>query len=173
MPFIRSVFFALALALTPTVGNAQAPKDKFITVQPPGQWLASQFIGSAVTNQAGENIGNVNDLLFDKSGRIANVVIGVGGFLGIGEKNVAVAFSTLSVTADSEGKRVIQAPLSREHLQSAPDFKPTEKTVYMRAKEQATEMGRKAMDKASELKDEAARRLEEMRSQNNKSPPAK
>jgi PRC-barrel domain len=59
---------------------AQASKGHdFVTVQPTGQWLASQFMGQPVTNDAGENIGNISDLLFDKSGRIANVVIGVGG----------------------------------------------------------------------------------------------
>ena len=54
-----------------------------------------------VTNEAGESIGNVSDLLFDKSGRIVTVVIGVGGFLGIGEKSVAVPFASLTVAADA------------------------------------------------------------------------
>ena len=46
---------------------------------------------------------------------------------------------------------------------TAPDFQATEKTTYMRAKEQATEMGRKALDKAAELKEKASRKIEEMR----------
>jgi hypothetical protein len=132
-------------------------------VQPAGQWLASQFIGQPVTNAAGEKIGDINDLLLDKSGRAENVVIGVGGFLGIGEKNVAISYGALEITADANGKRVISVALSKERLQAAPEFKATEKTVFMRAREQAAEMGQKAVDKASELKDKAARTIEDMR----------
>ena len=147
--------FALALLASPVPGFAQASKDNFVTVQPAGQWLASQFMGQPVTNDAGENIGSISDLLFDKSGRIANVVIGVGGFLGIGEKSIALPYSALSITADPEGKRVVKVAVSKDQLKAAPDFKATEKTVYMRAKERAGEMGEKALDKARELKDKA------------------
>ncbi len=152
---------AAALAQTtpsPTPGNTQ-----FVTVQPQGEWLGSLFLGQAVTNQAGETIGDVNDVLFDKTGRISTVVIGIGGFLGIGEKSVAVPFPTLSFTADANGKRVVMAPLSRERLQAAPEFKATEKSMYMRAKETATEYGQKAIDKARELGDKAGKKIEEMR----------
>ncbi|HEU4379302.1 MAG TPA: PRC-barrel domain-containing protein [Hyphomicrobiaceae bacterium] len=155
---------AATLLLAPVAGLAQTAKpEAFVTVQPADQWLASQFIGQAVSNDAGEVIGDINDLLFDKSGKIANVVIGVGGFLGIGEKGVAIPYAALDITADANGKRVIKAALSRERLHSAPDFRATEKTTYMRAKEQAADMGQKALDTASELKEKASRKLEEMR----------
>jgi hypothetical protein len=106
----------------------------------------------------GEAIGDINDLLFDKSGRIANVVIGVGGFLGIGQKDVAIPYGDLAITADANGKRVIKVGLSRERLHTAPEFRATEKTTYMRAKEQASDLGQKALDKASELKTRPAAR---------------
>src|SRR5215813_8474776 len=145
---------ALLLAVAPL--HAQTAKSEdFVTVQPAGQWLAGQFIGQAVTNQAGETIGNINDLLFDKGGRIVNVVIGGGGFLGIGEKNVAMPYTALSITADANGKRVLKLAVSKEQLMAAPDFKATEKTVYMRAKEKAGEMGEHALEKARELRDKA------------------
>ena len=102
-------------------------------------------------------------MLFDKGGRVSNVVIGVGGFLGIGEKNVGLPYSSLSITADANGKRVVGAALSKEQLQAAPEFQPTEKTVYMRAKEQATEMGQKALDKTRELTDKAGKKMDEMK----------
>jgi len=156
--------FAASLLLAPVAGLAQTGSaERFVTVQPADQWLASQFIGQGATNQAGETIGSINDLLFDKSGRIANVVIGVGGFLGIGEKAVAIPYSALAITADGNGKRVIKVGLSRERLNKAPDFRATEKTTYMRAKEQAGDLGQKAVDKATELKDKAGRKIEEMR----------
>ena len=84
-------------------------------------------------NAAGETIGDINDLLFDKNGRVSTVVVGVGGFLGIGERNVAFPFSALSITADKDGKRLITAPYSKEVLQAAPEFRATERTPYMRA----------------------------------------
>jgi len=114
-------------------------------------------------DQAGETIGDINDLLFDKSGRIATAVIGVGGFLDLGERNVAVPFNSLSFTADANGKRVVTVPLSKERLQAAPEFRATERTVYMRAKETAGEIGQKAVDKARELGDMADKKIEEMR----------
>jgi sporulation protein YlmC with PRC-barrel domain len=156
--------FVAALILAPATGWTQTGKpEAFVTVQPAGQWLARQFIGQPVTNDAGERVGDINDLLFDKSGQVSIVVLGVGGFLGVGEKNVAIAFGSLTITADDNGKRVIAVPLSKDRLQAAPDFKSTEKTVYMRAKEQATEMGQKAVDTAKELKDKAAKKMEDMR----------
>jgi sporulation protein YlmC with PRC-barrel domain len=161
-----SALLATALLLGPATGWSQTGKSEgFVTVQPAGQWLVSQFIGQRVTNDAGEQIGNINDVLFDKSGQISTAVIGVGGFLGIGEKNVAVPFGSLSITADADGKRVLSVPLSKDRLQAAPDFKPTEKTVYMRAKEQASEMGQKAIDTAKELKDKAGKTIEGMKSE--------
>jgi hypothetical protein len=156
--------FAVALLLAPLPVPAQTTKsEEFVAVQPAGQWLAKQFIGQAVTNPASETIGDINDLLFDKSGRIANVVIGVGGFLGIGEKNVAIPYSSLVITAAADGKRVVSVPLSKERLQAAPEFRPTEKTGYMRAKEDAAEMGKKAVDAARDLADKAGKKIEEMK----------
>ena len=159
-----SALAATALLLGPATGWTQSGKsESFVTVQPPGQWLVSQFIGQRVTNSAGEHVGDINDLLFNKSGQVSTVVIGVGGFLGIGEKNVAIPFGSLSITAGPDGRRVLGVPLSKDRLQAAPDFKPTEKTVYMRAKEQAIEMGHKTVDKAVELKDQAAQKIEDMK----------
>ena len=147
--------FAALLLLAPATGLAQTGSvERFVTVQPADQWLASQFIGQGVSNQAGETIGSINDLLFDKSGRIV---------IGIGEKEVAIPYSALAITADGNGTRVIKVGLSRERLNKAPNFRATEKTTYMRAKEQAGDLRQKALDKASELKDKAGLKIEEMR----------
>ena len=157
--------FAATLLFAPAALAQTNKAESFVTVQPAGQWLVSHFIGQPVTNQAGERVGDINDVLFDKSGQISTVVIGVGGFLGIGEKNVAIPFGSLSITADPDGKRVVGVPLSKDRLQAAPEFKPTEKTTYMRAREQAGEIGQKAVDKAKELKDQAAKKIEDTKSQ--------
>lgn len=63
-----------------------------------GSWRASKLMGMSVYNQANEKLGEVNELLVDPAGKISAVVIGVGGFLGMGEHDVAVSMSQLTVT---------------------------------------------------------------------------
>jgi hypothetical protein len=57
-----------------------------------GNWRASKVVGLSVYNDANESLGSINDLLTDKSGNIKAVIIGVGGFLGVGEHLVAIPF---------------------------------------------------------------------------------
>jgi sporulation protein YlmC with PRC-barrel domain len=59
------------------------------------EWRASKVIGINVYNDANEKIGDINELLLDRSGKIANVIIGVGGFLGVGEHNVAIEYNKI------------------------------------------------------------------------------
>jgi sporulation protein YlmC with PRC-barrel domain len=60
-----------------------------------GDWRASKIVGVNVYNNNNENVGSINDLLMDKNGTIKAVVIGVGGFLGMGEHLVAVSFDKI------------------------------------------------------------------------------
>ena len=53
------------------------------------------MVGLKIYNDSNESLGSVNDLLFDKDGKIAAAVIGVGGFLGVGEHYVAVPFEKI------------------------------------------------------------------------------
>ncbi|WP_243369332.1 PRC-barrel domain-containing protein [Microvirga solisilvae] len=57
-----------------------------------GQWRASKLEGLNVYNQNNEKIGDISEMLVDQSGKIQAVVVGVGGFLGIGERDVALPF---------------------------------------------------------------------------------
>lgn len=63
-----------------------------MTQMQPGQWRASKLEGLNVYNENNEKIGDISEMLVDESGKIQAVVIGVGGFLGIGERNVAIPF---------------------------------------------------------------------------------
>jgi hypothetical protein len=76
---------------------------KFINAQGGDQWLSSNFIGTDVVGADNEKIGDVSDILFDKSGNIVGYVVGVGGFLGIGAKNVALAPSSFQVMPAGTG----------------------------------------------------------------------
>ena len=55
-----------------------------------GNWRASKMVGLSVYNDKNESVGSINDFLTDKNGKITAVIIGVGGFLGVGEHLVAV-----------------------------------------------------------------------------------
>jgi sporulation protein YlmC with PRC-barrel domain len=60
-----------------------------------GEWRASKLAGVDIYNEANEKIGNIHDVIVDRSGKVANVILGVGGVLGVGEHYVAVAFDKL------------------------------------------------------------------------------
>ncbi|MGV3489834.1 MAG: PRC-barrel domain-containing protein [Devosia sp.] len=87
--------------------------------------LATEIIGKQVYSSAAtdaENIGNINNLVVGETGDVAAVIIGVGGFLGIGEKNVAVNYAELEwVTAEDGSERYVLAT-TKEALETAPAF---------------------------------------------------
>ncbi|SEQ11791.1 PRC-barrel domain-containing protein [Devosia sp. YR412] len=87
--------------------------------------LGSRLIGQPVFSTAGddaEEIGNISDLVFSEDGQITAVVIGVGGFLGIGEKAVAVDFGALEFTLAADNTERWVLPTTAEALTAAPDF---------------------------------------------------
>ena len=63
-------------------------------------WRASKVVGLSVYNDNNESLGSINDLLTDKSGNIKAVVLGVGGFLGVGEHLVAVPFDKIKFVSE-------------------------------------------------------------------------
>jgi len=87
---LASVAFAQSPSATTDKATTAAPAAASDTSSFRGSWRTSKLVGLNVYNDSNESIGSVNDLLTDKSGDIKAVVIGVGGFLGIGEHLVAV-----------------------------------------------------------------------------------
>ncbi|GGI19153.1 PRC-barrel domain-containing protein [Bradyrhizobium guangdongense] len=86
----------VAFAQNPTTTtDKSAPAASATTTSASGEWRASKMAGVKVYNEANENIGSINDLLMDKSGAVKIAVIGVGGFLGMGEHLVAVPYEKL------------------------------------------------------------------------------
>jgi sporulation protein YlmC with PRC-barrel domain len=88
---LATVAFAQSPTTPADTGKAPAPataSDMSSSFQ--GTWRASKMVGLSVYNDSNESLGSINDLLTDKSGNIKAVVIGVGGFLGVGEHLVAV-----------------------------------------------------------------------------------
>ena len=83
------------VALAPAAGHAQTDGD-FLMRQEADQMLVGNVLGIDVVGAAGENIGNVDDVVADREGRILGIVVGVGGFLGMGQKDVAIPMDALS-----------------------------------------------------------------------------
>src|SRR5437879_4608215 len=112
---------------------------KFIAAQGTDQWVFSKFKGTDVLGPDNAHIGNVSDMLFDKNGKIFGLIVGVGGFLGIGEKSVAIdmsafqpvpadaansAGSNSAVSSSSNDPTNVKLKVSwtKDQLKSAPDF---------------------------------------------------
>ncbi len=161
-----------ALLANPASAQTTSPAsiNQFITAQPANEWMARVFIGAKVRNATGDMVGDINDLIFDRSGRISTVVLGVGGFLGVGEKSVAVAYSALTVSVDKDGKRLITVAFSSEALKLAPNFVATEKTTLEAVEDKAIELGKKTSEKAGQIKDQALKKIEEMQQDAPKKP---
>lgn len=102
--------------------SAMASHPRFLSRQEPGEWLASNLIGKPVINANNEAIGDIDDLVTDKDGKVIAVIIGAGGFLGIGEKEVAVSYEDLQVGRDENNNVKVIADLSNSMLTTAPDY---------------------------------------------------
>ena len=109
-----------AFAQSPSATTDSATTDRATTAAPvapsdasslKGSWRTSKLVGLNVYNDSNESLGSINDLLTDKNGDIKAVVIGVGGFLGVGEHLVAVAFDKV---------KFVDEPIAYTGASSAP-----------------------------------------------------
>ena len=90
-----------------------------------GQLLVSSFIGQTVYESDAADaasVGKLNDLITSPEGEIQAAVIGVGGFLGVGEKDVAVSPDQLQLATRSDGKKWLVIKATKEQLTEAPSF---------------------------------------------------
>ena len=96
--------------------------SQFLTKQESTDMLASNLIGQTVVNSQDESIGDISDLVTDESGKVIAVLVGTGGFLGLGEKDVALGYQDLRFVRDENGAIKVIANVSQETLASAPDY---------------------------------------------------
>jgi sporulation protein YlmC with PRC-barrel domain len=152
---------APAAAPAPTVTKVvQVPKGVFRRGQPVNQYsIKERLLGAKVVNKAGEQIGDIEDLiLLAGSNTIDTVIIGVGGVLGVGEKKIGVAYEALTI-ATKEGKRTITLDTNKDVLAAVQPYKYAEppKTVLQKA----TEATKAAAQKASEATKSAVEKAKE------------
>src|ERR1700719_4913381 len=148
---VSALLVSGALAQTNPPANSPDAKShvtetkspKFIQAQGTDKWAFSRFKGTDVLGPDNAKVGSVTDMLFDKSGKIDGLIVGVGGFLGIGEKNVAIdmsAFQTVpasstnattgtgntgtpSAAAPEDPTHVnLKVTWTKDQLKAAPDF---------------------------------------------------
>ena len=159
---------ATAPAATPAVKPVAIPRGVFVTGQTPGQWLAKdRLIGAKVQNKDGVIIGDIEDLIVNPiTNQISGVIMGSGGFLGVGEKKIGVALTAL-VQTTKDGKTVITLPsATKEVLAAVPAFQRAEpkKSLVDRTKEKAKELTDKtketAKDAAAAVKEKAGPAIE-------------
>ena len=83
----------------PMAAPAPAPKPAATTAKAPASksslWRASKLVGLNVYNEQNEKLGDISEILLDKSGKVEGVIIGVGGFLGLGQRDIKVELSKL------------------------------------------------------------------------------
>ncbi|TNM65961.1 PRC-barrel domain-containing protein [Aliirhizobium smilacinae] len=113
--------------MAPAAGSAMsaAGDAAYLTQQTETQVSANEYIGKQIYNAGDESIGKVNDLILEQNGGIVAAVVGVGGFLGIGAKDVALPMSKVSLTRDAANNNDVRLTTTEtaEALQAAPEFK--------------------------------------------------
>ena len=154
-----SLMSSAALAQTPqpnagsttvTATTTSVTATSWMTQEAAGQWRTSKMIGLHVYNNDNERIGDISELIVDRGGKLEAVVVGVGGFLGLGEHDVAIPYgqinwayqpmqssrtntSTTPMTTGAAANRTPVGPrsypdhavlaMTRDQLKAAPEFK--------------------------------------------------
>jgi sporulation protein YlmC with PRC-barrel domain len=96
----------------------------FVQQQDQSEWRSSKLVGTSVYGPDNKSIGSIDDLIVDQQGAIKAAVIGVGGFLGVGQKDVAVPFDALRIhrKANSSSIDKITVSYTKDQLSNAPKF---------------------------------------------------
>lgn len=99
---------------------AASAADKVEVQQAANEWRVDWITGTNVTSPDGENIGSISDLIVDgDTGEMKAAIVGVGGFLGIGQKQIALPWTDLTVNSDAQE---ITSSLTRDEADAAPEY---------------------------------------------------
>jgi hypothetical protein len=93
---------------------------QFITLEPAAA-VTSRILGTKVTNAQNEAVGDIADLVIVDGKTVQAVILGVGGFLGIGERYVAVSPDSVTLVRDGDGWKASVAT-TKDELNKAPAF---------------------------------------------------
>ncbi|MBL8698188.1 MAG: PRC-barrel domain-containing protein [Alphaproteobacteria bacterium] len=102
-------------------GTAIAPAT--MPVASPGPLSASDLMGLDILNGADETVGEIKDVVVTADGRISDVIVGVGGFLGVGERHVALPWEQLRIGRSANDAVVARTGATTEQLKALPAMK--------------------------------------------------
>jgi len=121
---------SILLALATTTASAQAPAPResgsaaqIMTTVPANSVTVTHWYKQNVYDPGDNKIGEIMDVLVDREGKATALIVGVGGFLGMGEKDVAVPFSAVRVTTKDNNKWYLVMNATKDALKSAKGFK--------------------------------------------------
>lgn len=166
---------AAATTEMPAATTAVAPVDaammepdavEYVTTEMSGSIYVSDLVGQSVYGMTEEKTGDINDLLMDEQGNVQAVIIGVGGFIGLGEKDVAVTLESLTIRTVDDNVRISIAATEQE-LEEAPSYTRSDGTSSDRLGTFERAYNRTAVE-AGKAIDEAGRRANELYEQGRK-----
>jgi hypothetical protein len=108
-------------ARTTTAPGATVTTTTTTAVPLTGDMSAKKLLGTNIKNGQNETIGEVEDLLVGKDGKVEGVIVSVGGFLGLGERHVALTWDKLQLMRDGNSLRA-QAAYDKETLKALPEY---------------------------------------------------
>jgi sporulation protein YlmC with PRC-barrel domain len=131
----------LLFALAMTAANAQSPQPslgpaQILSAVPAGALTITHWYKQSVYDPSDTKIGQINDVLVDRDGKAIALIIGVGGFLGMGEKDVAIPFNAVQFKTKDNNKWYSVMNTTKDALKNAPGYKydSTNMTWVMAAK---------------------------------------
>ena len=132
--------------------GAAIPKGTFYRGLGPTQYLAkTRLIGQSVLDKNGAKVGDIEDIILGtKDNQIDGVIMGVGGFLGVGEKKIGVRIAALKFDS-KDGKTVISMPLATKELLASIDTYEGSRTMLQKAGDAVKDAAKKAGDAAKNL----------------------
>ncbi|TVP49041.1 MAG: PRC-barrel domain containing protein [Halomonas sp.] len=117
--------FVLAAGTASAQEETMTTEATYLTTTPEGAFHSESLTGNNVKSSVedDEDIGTISDLVIDEDGQINAVVISVGGFLGMGDKDVAIEWDSLELTKDDDGDDyVIRVNASQDALEEAEEY---------------------------------------------------
>jgi sporulation protein YlmC with PRC-barrel domain len=120
----------------PAATSAVSNSAEVVTAQSTDELLASRLKGTAVTGSDDQKIGEVTDILFDKMGHVKAYIVSIGGFLGIGAKEVALEWSAFDEMPTIKGRPEdkhftvyqLKVSMTKDQLKQMAEFKPLTNT---------------------------------------------
>ena len=154
----RTIAFAASLAAFVAGSLPALADDTFLAEQKLTEYLAKdRLLGAKVKGPDGKIIGDIEDLIINNDSQVVGAIMGVGGFLGVGEKKVAVSVKALSLEVTDGKMDVTMASATKDALTAAPAYKRVNppKGLLQRAVEKGQELKDKTAVTAKDAMDKA------------------